>query len=854
MRRIRLVDLTLVRCSEPAPAERVRNVEAELGVSCVWTEPLVVEAHGLSLLAGHERFEAAQGLGLLAVPALLVEPGDASLMLSWPGFGVDEAAPDGEAPAGRPLRAATRWPVPRCRVPLAVLRERASIGEEVESVTRYPTRSRLLIPFYRRFGAQLGIRTLAAHAVEIESAETLAPHPRLRQMLQSDPSMAALLPGSSARFALGGLADTPFRVRRSGLILLPPTLLEDARALAAAARWGLESAHARDTGVVRSQELMALLRHGIGLLSSLPPESRELFLALLPAATAAELWGRRGRAPSEALCAWLASLVEGAEHAPDSAGRPAPSDASELEAPVEQILIAGGDSRLQLDPGSGQNRYGVPPRPRPEAVHFSSSTASAISDYGFLFCDLLRRDLLTAIQSDHADLAVLRGRATDAIGAEIARMLGLVADDADVALTASGTDAELLSVMVTRAAAAGRPLTNVLISPEETGRGVKLAGSGRFFDDVAASGAPIAKGAAAWPGEEIALCEIAIRNELGAPRCAADIDADFLREGQAALDQGRQVLAHVLAASKTGLWAPSRAAVETLVAWAPDRVDVVVDACQMRARFQELGDYVRRGWMLQVSGSKFLTGPPFSGALVVPRAMRGRARAVGLALAEAPGVGHAADWTRAWAAQMPPARAPASFGPVFRWLPALLEGELLRMLPEDFRRQVFDRFRAAMSARMVDSAYLRAIDVGDDGGEAGADAFSRLSILSFEVLGRRWDGSLAPLDEAACRRLFECLNRDLSAAFLDLNSAERLLARQQCHIGQPVTIGGERSSMTVLRMVLGARFFNIVGHAGPGALEAALESEISDAHRAIAKVELLASRWWRFDEPAGAAA
>jgi hypothetical protein len=43
--------------------------------------------------------------------------------------------------------------------------------------------------------------------------------------------------------------------------------------------------------------------------------------------------------------------------------------------------------------------------------------------------------------------------------------------------------------------------------------------------------------------------------------------------------------------------------------------------------------------------------------------------------------------------------------------------------------------------------------------------------------------------------------------------------------------------------VVGARFFTIVGYAGAGAVEAALESEISDAIRAIEKLELLAMRW-----------
>jgi hypothetical protein len=532
---------------------------------------------------------------------------------------------------------------------------------------------------------------------------------------------------------------------------------------------------------------------------------------------------------------------------------PGADSPNELELPIEQILVAGGDSRLGLERETGRNRYGVPPRPRPEAVHFSSSTASAVSEYGFLYCDLLRRDMLSAHQTQEMSLEDLRRRAAHATGVEINRLLGLTACESDVALAPSGTDTELLAVVVARSGSAGRPLVNILIAPEETGRGVQLAGSGCFYDNVAATGAPIEKGLPIWPEGEIPVHGISIRDDSGRPRRPEDVDAEFLRTGEAALADGCHLLAHVLLASKTGLSAPSRSAVQTLVALAPGRVDVVVDACQMRTPFKELGTYVQHGWMLQVSGSKFLTGPPFSGALVIPATMRGRAAAVGATLAAAPGVGHAADWMESWAAHMPLAAAPLpSFGPIFRWLPALLEAELLRVLSSDFRRRAFDRFRVELAGRMNASVYIQPIDVGDDDVAAPGDALARLSIMSFQVLGRRQAGDLKALDEDACRHLFEALNRDVTSTLGALDPTSADVARQQAHIGQPVTLGSARGEVTVLRMVLGARFFTIVGYAGAGAIEAALMSEIADARRAIAKVELLAEHWWRFESVQGA--
>ncbi len=708
------------------------------------------------------------------------------------------------------------------------------------------SRKELLLPLYLRLLGHIGIGADAARNVESDTAESQVPHPQLRQMLQRDPAMAALLPGSPCRFALGNDTQAPFVVEH-GLILLPPALLDDASALAAAARWGLEAA-------VGSVPLDAVVRHGAVLIADLHEGARALFLALLPPLFAQPLARVAAGAPADAaLLAWLGSRIVDDRQIHRSVEGPS---RCELELPVESILVAGGDSRLAIDPGTRRNRYGVPPRPRPEAIHFSSSTASAVSDHGFLYCDLMRRDLLRAHVLGTQPLVLLRRRAAHAIGRKILRLLGLNDHEADVGIAASGTDTELMAVLVAQAGSAGRPLVNLLMAPEESGRGVRLAGSGSYFDDFASTGAPVTKGMAVWHDQPIPLHEIEIRDPRGAPRAAADIDDDFLARGRAALAQGQHVLAHVMLASKTGLNAPSLASVDALVAMAPDQVDVVVDACQMRTPFPDLAGHLRGGWMLQVSGSKFLTGPPFSGALVVPRKMQARAEAVGAFLVAAPGVGHAYDWTEGWSQRMASASGiEPSFGPLFRWLPALLEAELFQALPEDFRRSAFVLFRHALQQRLIRSPFVRPIDVGDgdvaaEPGTADADgggSLARLSILSFEVLGRRSDGSLAPLGDADCRHLFEQLNCDVTPILPDLDAVSRSIARQQAHIGQPVTLGRQGATVTVLRMVLGARFFNIVGYAGRGAYEAALRSEIADAQRAVDKVELLASRWWRFE-------
>lgn len=706
----------------------------------------------------------------------------------------------------------------------------------------YRNRVQLLAADYQAFADAIGLRASSASHLVSASTEILVPHPHLRQMLQADPGMAALLPGSPCRIALGSQRDFPFRLKAADLLLLPPSLLDSPPTLAAAARWGMETAFGRQAGQIGPGRLAALLAHGRSLLLRLEPEDRALLLDSLPDGSAADLLDSSG--PTSALLAWMADLAgaDSGSMAPDA--EPAPC--LPFDAPVEDILLSNGDSRIRTDPRTGKNRYGTTLRPRPEAVHFSSSTASSISDYGFLFCDMLRRDLLGHVVETGIDGSELRARLSDAVVGELCKLCGLEREAADGIVAPSGTDTEVLAVLLARAAAPDRPLVNILIAPEETGRGVTLAATGRYFDEQAATGAPVEKGAEIWPGARISHVEIGIRDPAGERVPLEELDARVLAAGRAALDGGARVLVHGLIGSKTGLSGPSHAAVERLQALAPDRVDVVVDACQMRVCHGQLGACVERGWMVQVSGSKSLTGPPFSGALLVPPSMRDRVGTVPALLR--PGVGYPEDWSAWWSARIGRSPVPPAFGAPFRWLPALLEAKLLDRVPDRLRTQMLERFRAEVTNRLARDPSFQVLPREASDGGSYSDQMAKHSIISFQVLARLRDGSRAALNEAECRRIFELLNQDARGVLPSASRTQQALLKQEFHIGQPVALGSGEHSRAVLRLVLGLRFFNIVAHAGPGSIEAALESEIADLIRAIDKLEILASHWGSYGD------
>jgi hypothetical protein len=160
----------------------------------------------------------------------------------------------------------------------------------------------------------------------------------------------------------------------------------------------------------------------------------------------------------------------------------------------------------------------------------------------------------------------------------------------------------------------------VFVAPDETGNGVPQAAAGRHFSDVTALGVTVQPGGEilGLDANRIEACAVAIRDEAGRQRAQADIDADMIATVERELKKGRDVIIHVLDTSKTGLTGVTRAAAQFAAALAPGRVRVVVDACQLRGRIQDLRDDLASGFIVLVTVSKFFAAPPFAGALILP--------------------------------------------------------------------------------------------------------------------------------------------------------------------------------------------------------------------------------------------
>lgn len=554
-------------------------------------------------------------------------------------------------------------------------------------------------------------------------------------------------------------------------------------------------------------------------------------------ATVCELLALQGEyvAPTDAI--WHAP---GAEAADAWACELAP-----LAAPTEVVISHGSDARSLLDARTGLNNYGCCPRPRSWAVTFSSSTASSISDQAYQRVERVRGDLIAA--AGDGALQAAYERSVDGVKARLARLLGLDALGAELFLTGSGTDAEFYALYLAMRDP-DRDLVNIVVAPDETGSGVVAAAAGRHFSATTPRGATVAVGSvvAGFEPERVTLETVPVRDRDGALLPAAEVDAAVVALADDAVARGRRVLLHLVDASKTGLGAPSLDCVLDLTERHGAAIDVVVDACQMRLGLDDLAAYLRRGWMILMTGSKFFTGPPFSGALVIPSAI-----AAGAATLPAPPAGLAdystrADWPRAWLRQRQAMRDWANIGLLLRWEAALWEMQAFYSVPPEDRARTLARFTTRVAAAIDSSAVTQRVPTEPfDRSRLGCapSPLAMQTIFTFIVLRPGPDNAPQPMSVEEAKAVYRWLNVDISHQLpIAACEAERALAKRRFHIGQPVKLGRRNDArIGGLRISAGARLVSGVAHdpaLGPTPA-IRLERETADALAILDKIALI---------------
>ena len=464
--------------------------------------------------------------------------------------------------------------------------------------------------------------------------------------------------------------------------------------------------------------------------------------------------------------------------------------------PTHDLLVSGGDPRIEIDPTTGANRYLCPAAPCAVAA-FGSSTASIISPEGFDAAARLRQRLESALETESAGAVYARELSrlrTDLVG--LCGLDGL--PGLQTLFAASGTDIHLLAAQFV--GGLGRePTLGVMVEATETGSGVGLALSGRHFATATAQGGAVLQGELAGGRAVDGIVTLAARTEHGSAVTAGAL-REALERAVVDLAPRARLLITVADVTKTGLISLDLPSVFELRRRFPERVEILIDACQFRLSPGSLRAYLDQGAMVAVTGSKFLCGPAFSGALFVPRGLAERfaGQSPSLALRA---YAHRADLPEGWAAAADLTEG-ANFGLLLRWAAALEELRAFSAIAEWRVAQVLRAFAATVNARIAEDPGLEPVPVPQ---------------LDRRALGEgRWD---------SLQTIFPfLLRRPGGAGLLGPDETQRLyrtLAAQGIQVGQPVGCGlRDGHPLSALRFCASARL--VVEASRPGGLKAVL--------------------------------
>ena len=276
-------------------------------------------------------------------------------------------------------------------------------------------------------------------------------------------------------------------------------------------------------------------------------------------------------------------------------------------------MTRGGDARIVLDPQSGLNRYHSAPYPR-DVLAFASSTANDLSADAMAFLENEFASGAAKLESGEdyaAYLDVLRSRVSAAYR---------LPTGTDIFFAPSGTDLEYVALL----AVAGRKpngIANLLLGADEVGSGCIHSAAGRYFANETALVANVKPGQDIKGLPPIEMGDFPVRNPEGEAFDSESLTGQMETAIADALAAGRYPLVHVVHGSKTGLVLPHLDDIDRLRSRFGDDVAFVVDACQARITTQAIHDYLARGIIVFLTGSKFMGGPPFSGFALLPSGM-----------------------------------------------------------------------------------------------------------------------------------------------------------------------------------------------------------------------------------------
>ena len=472
-----------------------------------------------------------------------------------------------------------------------------------------------------------------------------------------------------------------------------------------------------------------------------------------------------------------------------------------LAKPTEYLLMSGGDLRLNIDEFELLNKYGCRPFPRPEAFTFASSTATSVSNYAFDKTDKVRTILIQNSLKKGLKNATIEF--SELLKNNLRRALK-IKDDCQIIFSPSGTDSSLQIAAITQIISS-KEITHVLVASDETGSGVATALKGCHFENTTALNYPVKQGDPIEGFRDINLIKIPLKGEDGQLKSSTQLDTEIFAAISKTNELGRHIVLHAMDQSKLGYQSPSQEMIQNLNTLDNLSIQIIVDGSQLRLDPIDIRNYLNKGYIVTITGSKYFTGPPYAGALIVPKNVSKSINSVKNTLP----VGltdyyNHSDWPTSWlcSKDLPDG---FNYGSYMRWNAAIVEMDRYFKTPILYRNLGIEMFCNFVEESIKEAAFLEPL-FGDE---------IKINTYNSEKFGLRNIRTIFPffilknkkaLSIDHVKKLYILLNSDLSDQFSDSPLEIIRLAAQKCHIGQAVHVKyGNDVESAVLRISLGAR-------------------------------------------------
>ncbi|WP_367770807.1 hypothetical protein AB3G33_14430 [Flavobacterium sp. WC2421] len=472
-----------------------------------------------------------------------------------------------------------------------------------------------------------------------------------------------------------------------------------------------------------------------------------------------------------------------------------------LARPTEYLLMAGGDLRLNIDEIHLLNKYGCRPFPRPDAFTFASSTASSVSNFAFDKTDKVRSILIrNSLKNGFKETTI---EFSELLKNNLRKIFKLN-EECEIIFSPSGTDSSLQIAAITQIIS-DKEITHILVASDETGSGVASALKGCHFENTTALNYPIKKGDKIEGFRDVDVIKIPFRDENGALKSAKQLDEEVFNAVSKTKDLGRHVVLHTMDQSKLGYQAPSDQLIKKLNTLEDLSIQIIVDGSQLRLDPKDIQNYLNKGYIVTITGSKFFTGPPYCGALILPKNVNKLIHSVKTSLpAGLTQYYNHSDWPASWFCSNELSDG-YNYGSYMRWNAAIVEMDRYYKTPILYRNMGVEMFCNFVEDSIKDAGFLEPIYAD----EAKTNSYNSKefgirnirTIFPFFIFK---DNEALSVDKV--KKMYTLLNSDLSDQFEDSSIEIIRLAAQKCHIGQAVNVKYTNDiASAVLRISLGSR-------------------------------------------------